>query len=137
LPTPRYVTQEEAENLHKQLINLYGGSLGLRDVSGLESALLQPQQTFSGVLLHPAIADQAAAYLYHIAKNHPFIDGNKRTALAVAYSSLKANGFNVLVSKDDLYNLVIQIVNNEIDKTAVTEYVKAHVEHVATRKNTC
>ncbi|MDF0551888.1 Fic family protein [Kamptonema sp. UHCC 0994] len=66
--------------IHARQIEKFGGSQGIRDEGLLESALAQPQSTFGGELLHPTIQDQAAAYFYHLAMNHPFIDGNKRTA---------------------------------------------------------
>ncbi|WP_333202436.1 MULTISPECIES: type II toxin-antitoxin system death-on-curing family toxin [unclassified Microcoleus] len=79
-------------NIHARQIERFGGTPGLRDEGLLESALAQPQATFGGQLLHPTIAEQAAAYLYHIAMNHPFIDGNKRSAFAVTDTFLRLNG---------------------------------------------
>ncbi|MEG4494682.1 type II toxin-antitoxin system death-on-curing family toxin [Microcoleus sp. D3_18_C4] len=82
MPTPNFVSKSMVVNIHARQIERFGGTPGLRDEGLLESALAQPQATFGGQLLHPTIAEQAAAYLYHIAMNHPFIDGNKRTAFA-------------------------------------------------------
>ena len=62
--------------IHDDQIASFGGTSGLRDEGLLQSALAQPQATFGGQLLHPSIAEQAAAYLYHLAMNHPFLDGN-------------------------------------------------------------
>lgn len=74
---------DDVLRIHDRQIEVFGGSTGVRDLGLLESALAQPQATFGGELLHPTLPEQAAAYLYHLAKNHPFIDGNKRTAFAV------------------------------------------------------
>jgi fido (protein-threonine AMPylation protein) len=69
--------------LHDRQVEKFGGTSGIRDQGLLESALAQPQATFAGELLHATIYEQAAAYLFHLAMNHPFLDGNKRTAFAV------------------------------------------------------
>ncbi|WP_293253487.1 MULTISPECIES: type II toxin-antitoxin system death-on-curing family toxin [unclassified Microcoleus] len=92
MQTPRFISLDEVLELHEDQISSFGGTSGVRDEGLLESALAQPQATFGGQLLHPTISEQAAAYLYHLAMNHPFIDGNKRTAFAVADTFLRLNG---------------------------------------------
>ena len=79
MQTHKFLSLDEVLELHDDQISSFGGTPGLRDEGLLESALAQPQATFGGQFLHPTIAEQAAAYLYHIAMNHPFIDGNKRS----------------------------------------------------------
>lgn len=79
---PEFVPLVDVIDIHQRQIERFGGLDGIRDEGLLESAVAQPQATFFGEFLHPTICDQASAYLYHIAKNHPFIDGNKRTAFA-------------------------------------------------------
>lgn len=78
---PRFVTRDEAFAYHTVSIEEYGGAHGLRDVGMLESALAMPMQGFSGEYAHAFPFEMAAAYAFHIAKNHPFVDGKKRTAL--------------------------------------------------------
>ena len=75
---PRFLTKEYVTAIHADQINKYGGGQGLRDVGLLESALAQPRATFGGEWLHPTLFDMAAAYLFHLVENHPFLDGNKR-----------------------------------------------------------
>lgn len=82
----------------------------------LESAIAQPSLTFGGELLHPTIASQASAYLYHIAKNHPFIDGNKRTAFAVTETFLGFNGYQLQLDNEAAYQLVIQVAQGDLTK---------------------
>jgi death-on-curing protein len=82
----------------------------------LESALAQPQATFSGQFLHPTIWEQAAAYLFHLAMNHSFLDGNKRTAFAVMDTFLRLNGFILTLRQDQKYELVIQVVEGVLGK---------------------
>jgi death on curing protein len=83
LPTPRFIPLSVVLAIHDDQIASFGGTPGVRDEGLLQSALAQPQATFGGQLLHPSIAEKAAAYLYPLAMNHPFWDGNKRTAFAV------------------------------------------------------
>ncbi|MFM2429788.1 MAG: hypothetical protein RLZZ511_1001 [Cyanobacteriota bacterium] len=113
--------------LHDQQIQVFGGSSGIRDLGLLESALAQPLASFGGEFLHPTIADQAAAYLYHIAKNHPFIDGNKRTAYAVMETFLEVNGYQLPLSNNETYELVIQVAQSDISKEALTAKLKATI----------
>lgn len=82
MPTPNFLNQDDVLLLHADQIESFGGTHGVRDEGLLDSALAQPKITFGGELLHPTLADQAAAYLYRLSRNHPFVDGNKRTAFA-------------------------------------------------------
>ncbi len=116
MQTPKFISLEEVLEIHDDQISSFGGTPGVRDEGFLESALAQPQATFGGELLHPTIAAQAAAYLYHIAMNHPFIDGNKRSAFAVTDTFLRLNGFSLNLTDDRVYNLVMQVVLGTIAK---------------------
>jgi death on curing protein len=115
LQTPKHPSLKAVLTLHDRQVQVFGGAFGL-----LESAIAQPSASFGGELLHPAIADQAAAYLYHIAKNHPFIDGNKRTAFAVMETFLELNGYTLLLDNEAAYELVIQVAQGEINKEELT-----------------
>lgn len=99
----------------------------MRDQGLLESALAQPQATFSGQLLHETIAEQAAAYLYHLAMNHPFIDGNKRTAFAVMDTFLRLNGYSLNLSDQQAYELVIQVVEGHVNKSALSQVLESAI----------
>lgn len=100
MPTPKFHSLDEVLELHADQISSFGGTPGVRDEGLLQSALAQPQATFGGDFLHPTISEQAAAYLYHIAMNHPFIDGNKRTAFAVMDTFLRLNGCALNLTDD-------------------------------------
>lgn len=97
----------------------------------MESALAQPQATFGGELLHPTLAEQAAAYLYHLAKNHPFVDGNKRTAFAVMVTFLRLNGARLNLSNDQAYDLVMGVAQGQIDKPALANILVNALETTA------
>jgi death-on-curing protein len=75
--------------------------------------------TFGGEWLHPILAAQASAYLYHLSRNHPFVDGNKRTAFAVMMTFLRVNGYRLTLSDDETYDLVMQVAQGQLDKAAL------------------
>ena len=116
MQTPEFISLEEVLELHDDQISSFGGTPGVRDEGLLESALAQPQATFGGQFLHPTIAAKAAAYLYHIAMNHPFIDGNKRSAFAVTDTFLRLNGFSLNLTDDRVYDLVMQEAEGRMTK---------------------
>jgi len=116
LPTPKFLSLDEVLELHADQISSFGGTPGLRDEGLLESALAQPQATFGGQFLHPTISEQAAAYLYHIAMNHPFIDGNKRTAFAVMDTFLRLNGCALNLTDYRAYDLVMRVAGGTMTK---------------------
>jgi death on curing protein len=124
LLTPKFPSLKVVLTLHEQQVQLFGGSSGVRDIGLLESAIAQPMATFGDEFLHPSIADQAAAYLYHIAKNHPFVDGNKRTAYAVMETFLELNGYILPMSNEETYELVIQVAQSDITKAELTDRLK-------------
>ena len=119
MPTPRFLTIEEITFLHADQIASFGGSQGIRDQGLLESALAQPQAAFGGQLLHPTIHEQAAAYLYHLAKNHPFLDGNKRTAFAAMETFLILNGYELTLSDEEAYQMVLDVAQSLLEKDAL------------------
>ena len=116
MPTPKCLSLDEVLELHADQISSFGGTDGVRDEGLLESALAQPQATFGGQFLHRTISEQAAAYLYHIAMNHPFIDGNKRTAFAVTDTFLRLNGCALNLKDDRAYDLVMRVARGTMTK---------------------
>lgn len=119
-------TRDFVEALHAEQLRLHGGAAGVRDEGMLESALFRPQQkeTYGD----PDIADLAAAYLFGIAKNHPFVDGNKRTALAAADLLLYFNGFTLEADEDDLIQFVLMVAAGEIDEDGAAAFFRDHIE---------
>ena len=127
MPNPEFVDVDLAIAIHDDVIEAFGGMPGLRDQGLLESGLSQPKATFFGDFLHPTIADQAAAYLYHITKNHAFVDGNKRTALGVMEAFLGMNAYELNLSDQELYNLVIAVSTGEMEKSELADLLKCHL----------
>ncbi|MFW9257426.1 type II toxin-antitoxin system death-on-curing family toxin [Nostoc sp. CALU 546] len=128
MQTPKFLAISQVLDIHRRQIQRFGGISGVRDEGLLDSALAQPQATFGGELLHPTIYEQATAYLYHLAMNHPFIDGNKRTAFAVMLTFLNLNGYILNLSQEQAYNLVIQVVQKEISKEELSAFMELHLQ---------
>lgn len=117
---PIFLEWDDVLAIQYQLVERFGGSHGLRDAGLLESALEMPRSGFGGDYFHQTIFEMAAAYLYHVAKNHPFIDGNKRIALACAHTFMQVNGWRLNASQDELYDLVLRVAAGEItDKKTI------------------
>ncbi|MEA5595578.1 type II toxin-antitoxin system death-on-curing family toxin [Rivularia sp. UHCC 0363] len=125
--TPNFVNKSVVLKIHQRQVEKFGGTAGVRDEGLLESALAQPQATFFGEYLHPTIYEQAAAYLFHIAKNHPFIDGNKRTAFAVMDTFLRLNGYDLNMGNEEIYNLVMQVAQGNMNKAEIANYLEQNV----------
>ena len=121
-----FLTLDEGLSLHADLVARYGGSALVRDVGLLESALALPAATFDGVLLHASVDEQAAAYLFHLVKNHPFVDGNKRTGLMAMLAFLGLNGRHLEASEDDLTDLVLGVADGRITKAEVAVFSRRH-----------
>src|SRR5271169_7167801 len=102
---PVCLSLDEVLEIQEQQIERYGGSPGLRDVAGLESAVATPQATFGGEFLHASIPAMAAAYLFHLCQNHAFIDGNKRVGANAAITFLLLNDWEPAFTEDELVDL--------------------------------
>lgn len=127
MPTPKFLTLKEVQSIHSDQIASFGGSQGIRDQGLLESALAQPKAAFDGQLLHPTIHEQAAAYLYHLAKNHPFLDGNKRTAFAVMETFLLLNGHELTLPDEQTYQMVLDVAQSKLDKEALANLLEQSI----------
>ena len=121
-----FLTLDEVLSLHADQIQRYGGSALVRDVGLLESALAMPAATLSGELLHASLEEQAAAYLFHLVRNHPFVDGNKRTGLMTMLAFLGLNGRWLEAPDDVLTNLVLGVAEGRITKSEVAVFVRRH-----------
>jgi len=114
--------------IHERQITKYGGDPGLRDEGLLLSAIAQPEAAFSGDFLHPTLHDMAAAYLFHIVRNHPFVDGNKRTGSASALVFLAFNGYRFVADEDGFADMVLDVVAGKIDKSSIAEYLRQYTQ---------
>jgi death-on-curing protein len=104
-----------------------GGAEGLMHLSALESALAQPQMTFDGEDLYPTLVDKAAALGYALIKNHPFLDGNKRTGHAAMEVFLVLNGYEIRTTVDEQEHVILQVAASEIDREEFTAWLRSHI----------
>jgi len=118
------LTLAEVIEIHSDQIKHYGGSAGMRDINLLSSAVAMAYATFSGDFLHQDIYEMAAAYAFHICQNHPFIDGNKRTALASALVFLELSGISILDPEERLYKAMMNIADGKMKKEEFAEILR-------------
>jgi len=112
--------------IHDELIESYGGSHGVRDENLLESAIFQPYASYGGVDLYPTIFDKAAAILRSLINNHPFVDGNKRTAITSAQIMIEESGFTFTASVNLTYKFVNQIAKENLPVETIATWLKKH-----------
>lgn len=124
----KYVTSEQAIFYQQKIIKATGGSLGLRDLGLLESAINRPRASFGGKDLYPKVLEKAAALFHSMILNHPFLDGNKRTALAVLYEFLKQNGYNLKASEKELIELPLKIERKDFSLEEIARWLKNHTK---------
>lgn len=123
-PMPLFLTLDEVLTIHADQIDRYGGSPGVRDLGLLQSALAQSQAVFGGQLLHPTLFEMAAAYLFHLVSNHPFVDGNKRVGTAAALVFLEMNDIEVTVAEEELATFVLEVAQGMRDKFEITNFLR-------------
>lgn len=124
---PVFLTLDEVLAIHADQIRRYGGSHGVRDMGLLSSALAMPQASFGGVYLHTSLAEMAAAYLFHVAQNHPFVDGNKRAALAAALAFIWINDHRLKAGEDEVTELVMSIAAGSLGKADAAVFSGSHL----------
>ena len=125
---PRFLSVDNVLHLHARTIAGEGGRDGIRELALLESAVLMPQQRFAGVYLHPDHPAMAAAYLYQLCSNHPFVDGNKRTAFMCAYVFLARNGFPLMALEVDAAQAVIELAAGDLAEDAFANWLRGACE---------
>jgi death on curing protein len=123
---PLFLTLDEVLSLHEDQLRRYGGSGGVRDLGLLQSAMGTVMATFGGKFLHESLLEMAAAYLFHICRNHPFIDGNKRSAVAAALTFLEMNGIEIDAPESQFYDLVIGVAEGKVTKAAAAVFFEKH-----------
>jgi death-on-curing protein len=121
---PVFLTLAEVIEVHVDQIRRYRGQTGLRDLGLLQSALAQPPASFAGQWLHNDLYAMAAAYAYHLCQNHPFVDGNKRTALASALVFLELNGISLLDPRGRLKNAMFRMASGKMGKEDFARLIK-------------
>jgi death on curing protein len=124
--TPTFLTLDDLLDSHTEQIANYGGKQGVRDIGLLESAHAQPETQIGGQYLHADLFEMAAAYMYHIVQNHPFVDGNKRVGLEAALVFLEINDLSLNATDDELIDLTLRTAQSLVSKTELADFFRAH-----------
>lgn len=123
-------TVQDIYELHIQLEKTFILASGIRDENLLASAVNTPFQTFMGNELYPSIYDKAAQLCYGLANNHPFTDGNKRTALHSMYVYLIINGFDIMATQQDVENMIIDVASGNMTNTELVQWLQKNTVEI-------
>ncbi len=124
---PIWISEDFALAIHDRQLARHGGLAGVRDAGLLSSALARPKQLSAFSTVMPDIAHLAASYAYGIAKNHPFIDGNKRTAAVVLESFIEFNDFELFADDASLYDAMIRLADGTLSEEDFVHWVRQNV----------
>jgi death-on-curing protein len=122
-----YLTLNEVLEIYNRIMTQSGGLSGILNLGALESALAQPRMTFGGQELYPTLVEKAAALGFSLIKNHPFVDGNKRTGHAVMEMFLSLNGHTINALVDEQVDIVVQVASGEIGREEFVDWLHAHI----------
>ena len=125
-----HLTVDIVKEIHGMVLAEFGGSGGIRDEGLLHSAVAAPQATYGGESPFSDLPEVAAAYLFYICRNHPFIDGNKRTALVVSRTFLLLNGFNINASQEEKYLTFLKLAEGKIDEEELTKWFRGKLVEI-------
>ncbi len=123
---PRFLGFDEVMEIHRDQIERYGGSPGIRDEALLRSAVAMPSAGAAGKYFHVDLIEMAAAYVFHIVKDHPFVDGNKRVGAVAALVFLELNGVEIRIPEADLDDLIMRVARSETSKSGIAELLREH-----------
>ena len=123
---PLFLTLEEVLEIHRDEIERHGGMQEVRDNGLLESAVAAPQSGFGEHYLHGDLHEMAAAYLFHLVRNHPFLDGNKRVGAATVLVFLSMNGVETTMANQTLVDTVLAVAKGKMDKPAIADFFRKH-----------
>ncbi len=122
----RFLSIAEVLALHERLIASSGGSMGVRDLGALESAVAQPHAAFAQQDLYPSLTSKAAALCFSLVMNHPFVDGNKRIGHAAMEVFLNLNGSEINCPVDEQESIMLSLASGELNRAALTEWIEKH-----------
>jgi death-on-curing protein len=130
---PIFLSVEHVLAIHERMIVEFGGEASVRDYGLLESAVAMPAAGFGGEFLHDGVPAMAAAYLFHLCQNHPFVDGNKRTAVATAEIFVLLNGRSLSATNRELEHLTLGVADGTVSKGEAIKFFKRHVKRAGPR----
>ena len=124
----RYLTVSEVLELNRRVVAESGGTVGILNLGALESAVAQPRMTFGGHELYPTPIEKACALAFSLIRNHPFVDGNKRTGHAAMEMFLVLNGIEIQASADEQEDLILRVAGGEVGREEFAAWLSAHVQ---------
>lgn len=125
---PLFLELKEILEMHRDQITRYGGSDGVRDMALLQSALAMPRAGIGEEYFHTSIVEMAGAYLFHIVKNHPFVDGNKRVGAVAAFIFLRLNGYDLKMTGSAFEKAVRAIADGSLEKAALMTLLRKYAK---------
>jgi death-on-curing protein len=125
---PVFLEFDEVLAIHSDQIGRYGGDPGIRDPGLLQSALAMPRASLGGQYLHGTLFEMAAAYFFHLVKNHAFVDGNKRLGLAATIAFLGMNAWWLEADEEELVELVLRVAKGELGKAEIAVFLRENCE---------
>ncbi len=124
----RFLALADLIAIHSYQIEHFGGADGVRDWHLLQSAIAMPAVSVSGQYLHADVLEMAAAYLFHLVQNHPFVDGNKRVGAAAAAVFLEFNDLRLTAAPDEYADLVVSVARGEAGKSTIAGFFRDNVK---------
>lgn len=128
----KYLTTKDVLLLHNLAIEKSGGLHGLRDLGLLESAVARPQATFGGEDLYPTLFLKAGAITHSLLRNHPFIDGNKRTAMFATMTFLELNGYTFIAKQKEVVQFALKVENEKLSVEEISQWLEKHTRKTKT-----
>ena len=122
-----HLTVDVVKEIHAAVLAAFGGAEGIRDEGLLHSAVAAPQATLGGQSPFADLAEVAAAYLFYLCRNHPFVDGNKRTGHAAMEVFLVLNGFEIRAPVEEQEQIVLKVASGEMERDKFTAWLNAHI----------
>jgi death-on-curing protein len=124
----QYLSLDELLKIHDNMIELYGGSFGIRDLGLIQSALARPQASFNGEDLYPTIHEKAAALFHSLMFNHAFLDGNKRTTITATARLLSLNGYALEATQKEFVAFPLKVENNHLSLEEIADWLEKHTQ---------
>ncbi len=122
----KVITKQQALLMHRELVEVHGGSDGIRDEGLLDSALSAPFQTFDGKAMLPSIQQKAARLCYGLVMNHPFVDGNKRVGAHIMLTFLAVNGIELNYTQKELYETILSVAAGALSVDGLLQWIIRH-----------
>ncbi|EKD26339.1 MAG: hypothetical protein ACD_79C01248G0004 [uncultured bacterium] len=130
----QYLSVNQILYIHKRLIEKYGGAIGVRDEGLLKSAIIRPQMSVFGKDAYPSLYLKSAVIFYSIINNHPFFDGNKRTAFGAMHMMLLINGYDLVAQEKEAENFCLRVILDKIKENKIAEWIENHSKKNKSKK---